>query len=48
LLQAIQDVGFDLVLEQFDGLGGDIAGSITSGYYKTDQRGTFLGIKTTA
>ena len=46
LIQAIQDAGFDLVMEQFDGLGRDIAGSLTRGYYKTDERGTFIGIKT--
>jgi SAM-dependent methyltransferase len=47
LLQAIQDVGFDLVMEQFDGLGeGTIANSMICGYYKADTRGTFIGIKT--
>jgi hypothetical protein len=46
LLQAIRDVGFDLVLEQFDSLGADIAGEMLRGYYKTDDRGTFIGIKT--
>jgi SAM-dependent methyltransferase len=46
LLQAIQGVGFDLVLEQFDGLGADIVESMTTGYYNTDERGTFIGIKT--
>jgi hypothetical protein len=45
LIQAIRDVGFDLVAEQFDGLGQDIAGSLTVGYYRTDERGTFVGIK---
>jgi hypothetical protein len=45
LLQTIRDVGFDLVLEQFDGLGADIVGSMTSGEYKTNQRGMFIGIK---
>ena len=46
LLQAIQDVGFDLVMEQFDGLGPNIADSMLRGYYRTDSRGTFIGIKT--
>ena len=46
LLQLMQDVGFDLVLEQYDSLGADIVGSMTQGYYKTDERGTFIGIKT--
>lgn len=46
LLQAIQDVGFDLVMEQFDSLGPNIAESMVRGYYQTDRRGTFVGIKT--
>jgi hypothetical protein len=51
LLQAIRDVGFDLVLEQFDGLGfpaGEIVESMTRGYYKQYERGMFIGIKTGA
>jgi 2-polyprenyl-3-methyl-5-hydroxy-6-metoxy-1,4-benzoquinol methylase len=46
LLQAILDVGFDVVMEQFDHLGPDIAESMLRGYYRTDHRGTFVGIKT--
>ena len=46
LLQAIQDVGFDLVMEQYDSLGQNIAQSMLRGYYQTDSRGTFIGIKT--
>lgn len=46
LLQAIRDVGFDLVIEQFDSLGPDIAENMLRGYYRTDHRGTFIGIKT--
>lgn len=46
LLQTIQDAGFDLVLEQYDSLGPDIAGAMTRGYYRTDNRGMFIGIKT--
>jgi hypothetical protein len=46
LLEAIQDVGFDLVMEQFDSLGPDIAESMLHGYYRTERRGTFIGIKT--
>ena len=34
------------MVEQFDGLGPDIAGSMLGGYYTTDDRGTFVGIKT--
>jgi SAM-dependent methyltransferase len=45
LLKAIQNVGFDIVLEQFDNLNPDIADSMLHGYYKTDIRGTFIGIK---
>ncbi|MEO6752910.1 MAG: methyltransferase domain-containing protein [Chthoniobacteraceae bacterium] len=45
LLQAIGDVGFNLVMEQFDGLGPNIAESMLKGYYHTDSRGTFIGIK---
>jgi 2-polyprenyl-3-methyl-5-hydroxy-6-metoxy-1,4-benzoquinol methylase len=45
LLQAIQDVGFDLVMEQFDGLGQDITGSMLDGPYNKEERGTFIGIK---
>ncbi|MCJ7545791.1 MAG: class I SAM-dependent methyltransferase [Deltaproteobacteria bacterium] len=46
LLQAIQDVGFDLVIEQFDGLGPNIAESMLRGFYRAERRGTFIGIKT--
>jgi hypothetical protein len=46
LIGAINTAGFDLVLEQFDGLGPDIATSMTEGFYKTDRRGMFVGIKT--
>lgn len=45
LIQAIRNAGFNLVAEQFDGLGTDIEGSMSFGYYKTDDRGTFIGIK---
>jgi Methyltransferase domain len=46
LLQAIQDVGFDLVMEQYDSLGPNIAESMLRGWYQTQGRGTFVGIKT--
>ena len=46
LLQAIHDVGFDLVMEQYDSLGPSIVESMLRGYYKTESRGTFIGIKT--
>jgi hypothetical protein len=46
LLQALRDAGFDVVIEQFDGLGSHIAQEMTSGSYRTSGRGTFVGIKT--
>ena len=46
LLQAIQEAGFDMVFEQFDGLRPTISDSLISGYYYTDLRGTFVGVKT--
>jgi SAM-dependent methyltransferase len=46
LLQSLRDSGFDLVLEQFDGLGARIASEMTEGSYRTSGRGTFIGIKT--
>ena len=46
LLQAVRDVGFDIVMEQFDSLSSNIAYEMLRGYYKTDSRGTFIGIKT--
>ncbi len=46
LLQALRDSGFGLVLEQFDGLGTNIAHEMTQGSYRTSGRGTFIGIKT--
>lgn len=45
LIQAIKDVGFDIVMEQYDTLAPDINESMTSGYYKTMSHGTFIGIK---
>jgi SAM-dependent methyltransferase len=46
LLQAMRDAGFDLVLEQFDGLGPNIAFEMTEGSYRTSGRSTFIGMKT--
>ena len=45
LLQTIGLVGFDTVMEQFDWLGPDIADAILTGGYRTEARGTFIGIK---
>jgi len=47
LLQAIRDVGFDLVMEEYDNLGPDIAQYLLGGAYQANLRGTFIGIKTT-
>lgn len=46
LLQAIRDAGFDLVMEQFDGYGPQLAESMQRGAYRNGFRGTFIGIKT--
>jgi hypothetical protein len=46
LIGAIKDAGFDLVLEQFDGLAPDIAQTMTTGRYRIHGRGTFIGVKT--
>lgn len=46
LLQAMRDAGFDLVLEQYDALGRNIALEMTEGTYRTSGRSTFIGIKT--
>ncbi len=46
LLQAIRESGFDLVMEQFDGLGTGIAEAMTVGEYKRENSGRFIGIKT--
>ncbi|OBJ11183.1 class I SAM-dependent methyltransferase [Mycobacterium colombiense] len=46
LLQTIQDVGFDLVMEEYDNLKPSIAENLLAGSYESDLRGTFIGIKT--
>lgn len=46
LLQSIRDSGFDLVMEQFDALGSDIAFEMTQGSYRTSGRSTFIAVKT--
>ena len=45
ILQAVRE-RLRPVVEQFDSLAPDIAGAMTSGYYHTDQRGTFVGVRT--
>lgn len=46
LLQAIKDVGFDLVMEQYDHLEPSIAEALLGGSYHANLRGMFIGIKT--
>jgi SAM-dependent methyltransferase len=46
LLQTIRDVGFDLVMEQYDNLEPNIAECLLGGSYEATLRGTFIGIKT--
>lgn len=46
LLQAIHDVGFDLVMEEYDNLKPSIVESLLGGRYQANLRGTFIGIKT--
>jgi SAM-dependent methyltransferase len=45
LLQAIKDVGFDLVMEEY-GNWEPVAESLLGGAYSANLRGTFIGIKT--
>ena len=46
LIGAIYENGFDMVFEQYDCLPPPIAESIALGYYKTDNRCMFVGIRT--
>jgi methyltransferase family protein len=46
LLQLMREVGFDLVFEQFDPLGKDIAEEMLRGTYRASGRSTFVGVKT--
>ena len=46
ILQSLRESGFDVVLEQFDGLGSNLAAEMTTGSYRTSGRSTFVGIKT--
>ncbi|MEY8016705.1 class I SAM-dependent methyltransferase [Mycobacterium servetii] len=46
LIQAIQDAGFDLVLEEYGNLQPSIAECLVGGSYQANLRGTFIGIKT--
>jgi len=44
LLQLLRDIGFDIILEQFDFMG-DIAADMTSGIYKSHDRNLIVAIK---
>ena len=46
LLQCLNENGFDMVFEQFDSLAPAIVDSMNVGYYQTQDRGTFVGIRT--
>lgn len=46
LLQLLRDLGFDLVLEQFD-CDNDIVGQLTTGWRRTHGRVLLVGIKST-
>lgn len=49
IFEALIDAGFNLVFEQFDQLSGfhgqSLLDNMTTGYYATQDRGTFVGIK---
>ena len=45
LMQVLQNVGFDLVFEQFDNLTPTIAESMESGFYAENYRSTFIAVK---
>jgi len=45
LLQLLRDIGFDIILEQFDFMGGAIAAEMTSGTYKREDRNLIVAIK---
>jgi SAM-dependent methyltransferase len=46
LLQAIRDVGFDLVMEEYGNMRSTIASRLLGGSYQAKLRGTFIGLKT--
>jgi hypothetical protein len=46
LLQAIRDVGFDLVMEDYGHLEPNIAECLLGGSYEAKLYGTFIGVKT--
>jgi len=46
LIDEIHQNGFDMVFEQYDCLDSPISLSMTEGYYRTDNRCMFVGIRT--
>ena len=46
LFDVLRDARFDLVYEQMDCISGSIAASMQSGYYRDEQRGMFVGVRT--
>lgn len=46
ILQTLQDCGFDMVFEQADWIQDGIRPSMEGGYYSTNNRGMFVGIRT--
>lgn len=46
ILQAINDVGFNIVMEQFDWLEPNVVSAMSEGgYYESHSRGLFVGVK---
>jgi len=45
LIQAIRDAGFPMIFEQYDCLGDEIAASMSHGYYRSENRCMFVGVK---
>lgn len=41
----IHESGFNIVLEQYDHMGPDIASNMTEGFYHMQSRNSFVGIK---
>ena len=45
IMSALREAGFTQLFEQFDWLGDDVLASMTDGYYNTDHRGQFVGLR---
>lgn len=48
IFDTLRNTHFDLVFEQMDCISGSIVQSMQSGYYRDEQRGMFVGIRTRA